>query len=86
MGKGTKVVVHDSTGTSTGNIYKCGFRDGHYSTLPIEIHKCNLFSGIHKCNVNDFKIRIKYIVNQWWKKLQQKCIKTLKRGGKRQQK
>jgi len=35
MGKGTKVVAHEGTGTGTGIFYKCGYGKGHYSTLPI---------------------------------------------------
>ena len=35
MGKGTIVVAHEDTGTGTGIFYKCGYGDGHYSTLPI---------------------------------------------------
>jgi hypothetical protein len=35
MGKGTKVVAHEGTGTGTGIFYKRGYGDGYYSTLPI---------------------------------------------------
>jgi len=35
MGKGTKVVAHEGMGTGTGIFSKCGYGDGHYSTLPI---------------------------------------------------
>ncbi|AES86493.1 hypothetical protein MTR_4g009070 [Medicago truncatula] len=35
MGKGPKVVAHEGTGTGMGISYKCGYGDGHYSTLPI---------------------------------------------------
>jgi len=35
MGKGTKVVAHESTGLGTGIFYKRGYGDGYYSILPI---------------------------------------------------
>ncbi|AES74503.1 hypothetical protein MTR_6g007000 [Medicago truncatula] len=35
MGKGTKVVAHEGKGTGTSIFYKCGYGDGHCSTLPI---------------------------------------------------
>ena len=36
MGKGTKVVAHEGTGSGTSIFYKHGYGDGYYSTLPIE--------------------------------------------------
>jgi len=35
MGKGTQVVAHEGMGTGTGIFFKCGYGDGHCSTLPI---------------------------------------------------
>ncbi|AES81594.1 hypothetical protein MTR_7g098460 [Medicago truncatula] len=35
MGKGTIVVAHEGTGTGTGIFYKCGYGNGHCSTLSI---------------------------------------------------
>lgn len=35
MGNDTKVVAHEGMDTSMGISYKCGYGDGHYSTLPI---------------------------------------------------
>jgi len=35
MGKGTQVVAHEGMSTGTGIFFKCGYRDGHCSTLPI---------------------------------------------------
>jgi len=35
MGKGTKVVAHEAMSTGTGIFYKCGYGDGHSSTLLI---------------------------------------------------
>jgi len=35
MGKGTQVVAHEGMDTGTGIFFKCGYGDGHCSTLPI---------------------------------------------------
>jgi hypothetical protein len=35
MGKGTKVVTHEGTGSGTGIFYKRGYGEGYYSTLSI---------------------------------------------------
>jgi len=35
MGKDTKVVAHEDMDTGTGIFYKCGYGDGHSSTLSI---------------------------------------------------
>jgi len=35
MGTGSKIVAHEGMGSGTGIFYKCGYGNGHYSTLPI---------------------------------------------------
>ena len=35
MWKGIKVVAHEGTSSSIGIFYKCGYGEGHCSTLPI---------------------------------------------------
>jgi hypothetical protein len=54
MGKGTKVVAHEGTGTRMGIFYKCGYGEGHCSTLPIGyplsslvfLHPLSLYYGM----------------------------------------
>jgi hypothetical protein len=41
MGTGTKIVTHTGMGMGTGIFLKCGYGDGHYSTLPIAIPNKN---------------------------------------------
>jgi len=46
MGKGTKVVTHEGTGSGTGIFYKRGYGEGYYSTLPIVIPTFNQCDAI----------------------------------------
>jgi hypothetical protein len=43
MGKGTKVVAQEGTGSGTSIFYKHGYGDGYYSTLPIGYPLPSLF-------------------------------------------
>jgi len=47
MGKDTKVVAHEGTGSGTGIFYKRGYGDGYYSTLPIGYLLQSLSAMLH---------------------------------------
>jgi len=47
MEKRTKVVAHEVTDTGTGIFYKCGYGEGHYSTLLIRYPLPSLLVWAH---------------------------------------
>jgi len=70
MGKDTKVVAHEGMDTGTGIYSKCGYENGHYSTLPIGYPLLSLHVNSYKLasfttTIQNFEDEETYLLNYY---------------------